>query len=106
MDPDQGRRSVRLGLDPDCCLHVFSLSISEEVLDDPQENCCCFNYINNIYVKVLAINIVIYLMLNKYIVLYLIGKGLVGERGGHPEILSRLLIRERSGSVVECLTRD
>ena len=38
---------------------------------------------------------------------YLIGKGLVGEnRGGHPEILSRLLIRERSGSVVECLTRD
>ena len=34
---------------------------------------------------------------------YLIGKGLVGEiRGGHPEILSRLLIRERSGSVVEC----
>ena len=38
---------------------------------------------------------------------YLIGKGLVGEsRGGHPEILSRLLIRERSGEVVECLTRD
>ena len=59
-------------------------------------------------------------MLNKYILYcnvlfcivlyfprYLIGKGLVGEiRGGHPEILSRLLIRERSGSVVECLTRD
>ena len=54
-------------------------------------------------------------MLNKYIVLYcivlyfpmyLIGKGLVGEiRGGHPEILSHLLIRERSGTVVECLTR-
>ena len=38
---------------------------------------------------------------------YSIGKRLVGEiRGGHPEILSRLLIRERSGSVVECLTRD
>ena len=37
---------------------------------------------------------------------YSIGKGLVGEiRGGHPEIFSRLLIRERSGSVVECLTR-
>ena len=38
---------------------------------------------------------------------YLIGKGLVGEiRGGHPELHSRLLIRELSGSVVECLTRD
>ena len=38
---------------------------------------------------------------------YLIGKGLVGEiRGGHPEILSRLLIRDCSDSVVECLTRD
>ena len=38
---------------------------------------------------------------------YLIEKGLVGEiREGHPEILSRLLIREHSGSVVECLTRD
>ena len=38
---------------------------------------------------------------------YLIGKGLVGEiRGGHPEILSHLLFREGSGSVVEYLTRD
>ena len=42
-----------------------------------------------------------------YFPMHLIGKGLVGEvMGGHPEILSRLLIRERSGSVVECLTRD
>ena len=70
VDPDQGRRSVGLDLDPDC-LHVNSLNISEEMLDVPQENCCCFHYIN-IYVNVQAINSVIYLMLNKYIVLYCI----------------------------------
>ena len=66
VDPDQGRRSVGLGLDPDC-LHVNSLNISEEMLDASQENCCCFHYIN-ISVTGYAINIVIYLMLNKYII--------------------------------------
>ena len=48
---------------------LISLNISEEMLDAPQENCCCFHYIN-MYVNVYAINIVICLMLNKYIVLY------------------------------------
>ena len=41
VDPDQGRRSVGLGLDPDC-LHVNSLNISEEMLDAPQENFVVF----------------------------------------------------------------
>ena len=41
VDPDQGRRSVGLGLDPDC-LHVNSLNISEERLDAPQENFVVF----------------------------------------------------------------
>ena len=26
--------------------HYLSLNISEEMLDAPQENCCCFHYIN------------------------------------------------------------
>ena len=50
VDPDQGRRSVGPGLDPDC-LHVNLLNISEEMLDAPQENLCRFHYIN-IYVNV------------------------------------------------------
>ena len=38
--------------------------------------------------------------------MYLIGKGLVGEiRGGHPETLSRLLIREHSGRVLDSRLR-
>ena len=41
VDPDQGRRSVGLGLDPDY-LHVNSLNISEEMLDAPQENFVVF----------------------------------------------------------------
>ena len=41
VDPDQGRRSVGLGLDPDC-LHVNSLNILEEMLDAPQENFVVF----------------------------------------------------------------
>ena len=41
VDPDHGRRSVGLGLDPDC-LHVNSLNISEEMLDAPQENFAVF----------------------------------------------------------------
>ena len=41
VDPDQGRRSVGFGLDPDC-LHVNSLNISEEMLDAPQENFVVF----------------------------------------------------------------
>ena len=45
VDQDQGRRSVGPGLDLDC-LHVNKLNISEEMLDAPQENCCCFHYIN------------------------------------------------------------
>ena len=57
MDPDQGKHSVRPDLDPNC-LQINSLNISEEMLDAPKENCCCFHYIN-IYVCVYAINIVI-----------------------------------------------
>ena len=49
VDPDQGRRSVGLGLDPDC-LHVNSLNISEEMLDAPQENFVVFTTL--IYVNV------------------------------------------------------
>ena len=45
VEPDQDRRSVGSGLEPDC-LHVNSLNISEEMLDAPQENCCCFHYIS------------------------------------------------------------
>ena len=41
VDPDEGRRSVGFGLDPDC-LHVTSLNISEEMLDAPQENFVVF----------------------------------------------------------------
>ena len=41
VDPDQGRGSVGLGLDPDC-LHVNSLNISEEMLDATQENFVVF----------------------------------------------------------------
>ena len=41
VDPDQGQRSVGLGLDPDC-LDVNSLNISEEMLDAPQENFVVF----------------------------------------------------------------
>ena len=70
MDPDQGQRHVRPNLDLDC-LHINTLNISEDILDAPQENCCCFQYIN-IYVNVQAINIAICLMLNKYIDLYCI----------------------------------
>ena len=70
VDPDQDLHSVGPGLDPNC-LQVNSLNISEEMLDSPQENFSCFHYIN-IYVNVKAINIVICLMLNKYIVLYCI----------------------------------
>ena len=40
VDPDQDQRSVGPDLDPDC------LYITEEMLDAPQENCCCFHYIN------------------------------------------------------------
>ena len=36
VDPDQGRRSVGPGLDPDC-LHVNSLNISEEMLGASQK---------------------------------------------------------------------
>ena len=50
VDPDQGKRSVAPDLDPNC-LHISSLNISEEMLDAPQENCCCFHFIN-IYVNV------------------------------------------------------
>ena len=32
--------------------YINSLNISEEMLDAPQENCCCFHYINIIYVNV------------------------------------------------------
>ena len=41
VDSDLGRRSVGLGLDPDC-LHVNSLNISEEMLDAPLENFVVF----------------------------------------------------------------
>ena len=41
VNPDQGRPSVGLGLDPDC-LHVNSLNISEEMLDAPLENFVVF----------------------------------------------------------------
>ena len=47
----------------------ISLNISEELLDAPQEIRCCFHYIN-IYANVYAINIVICLMLIKFIELY------------------------------------
>ena len=43
--PDQGRRSVGPGLDPDF-LHVNSLNISEEMLDAPQENRLVFTTFN------------------------------------------------------------
>ena len=45
VDPNQDQRSVGPDLDPDC-LYINSLNISEEMLDVPQENCCCFHYIN------------------------------------------------------------
>ena len=44
-DPDQDQRSVGPDLDPDC-LYINALYISEEMLDVPQVNCCCFPYIN------------------------------------------------------------
>ena len=38
------KRSVGPDLDLNC-LRINSLNISEEMLDTPQENCCCFHYI-------------------------------------------------------------